>query len=123
MGDCCTPGAAGRPRSTPISTTTPAFINGLVSLYEAGFDERWIDAAVELADQMLAHFADRDDGGFFFTADDGEQLIARQKDLQDSATPSGNSMAATALVRLGKLTGRHGLSGSGASARCDRPWV
>ncbi len=84
-----------------------SFINALVSLYEAGFDERWIDAAVELADQMLAHFTDRDYGGFFYTADDGEQLITRQKDLQDSATPSGNSMAATALVRLGKLTGRN----------------
>jgi uncharacterized protein YyaL (SSP411 family) len=83
-----------------------SFINGLVSLYEASFDEHWIDAAVELADQMLAHFADRDNGGFFYTPDDGEQLIARQKDLQDGATPSGSSMAATALVRLGKLTGR-----------------
>ncbi len=83
------------------------FINGLVSLYEAGFDERYIDAAIELADQMIAHFADRDGGGFFYTPDDGEQLISRQKDLQDSATPSGNSMAATALLRLGKLTGRN----------------
>ncbi len=45
-------------------------------------------------------------GGFFYTPDDGEQLITRQKDLQDGATPSGNSMAATAFVRLGKLTGR-----------------
>ncbi|MEX2137942.1 MAG: thioredoxin domain-containing protein [Pirellulales bacterium] len=81
-------------------------INALVSVYEAGFDERYIDAAVELADQMIAHFADATGGGFFYTPDDGEQLISRQKDLQDSATPSGNSMAATALVRLGKLTGR-----------------
>jgi uncharacterized protein YyaL (SSP411 family) len=81
-------------------------INALVSVYEATFDERHIDAAVELAEQMLAHFADREGGGFFYTPDDGEQLISRQKDLQDSATPSGNSMAATALVRLGKLTGQ-----------------
>ncbi|MDZ4818586.1 MAG: thioredoxin domain-containing protein [Planctomycetota bacterium] len=81
-------------------------INGLVSLYEASFNERFISAATELADQMLAHFSDLDGGGFFFTADDHEELIARQKDMQDSATPSGNSMAATALLRLGKLTGR-----------------
>jgi uncharacterized protein YyaL (SSP411 family) len=81
-------------------------INALVSLYEAYFVERYIDAAIELADQMIAHFADSAGGGFFYTPDDGEQLISRQKDLQDSATPSGNSMAATALVRLGKLTGR-----------------
>jgi uncharacterized protein YyaL (SSP411 family) len=80
--------------------------NGLISLYEAGFDERYIEEAVHLADIMLAHFADRDGGGFFFTADDHEALVARQKDWQDSSTPSGNAMAATALLRLGKLTGR-----------------
>src|SRR4029077_4902394 len=44
--------------------------------------------------------------GFYFTADDHEALVARQKDWQDSSTPSGNAMAATALLRLGKLTGR-----------------
>ncbi|MCH8923306.1 MAG: thioredoxin domain-containing protein [Planctomycetes bacterium] len=80
--------------------------NALISLYEAGFDERWIDEAVRLADIMLARFHDADGGGFFFTADDHEELIARNKDAQDNATPSGSSMAATALVRLGKLTGR-----------------
>ncbi|MCA9206192.1 MAG: hypothetical protein KDA59_24235, partial [Planctomycetales bacterium] len=46
------------------------------------------------------------DGGFYFTAEDHEQLIARNKDLHDASVPSGNAMAATALVRLGKLTGR-----------------
>src|SRR5262249_6285889 len=80
--------------------------DGLISLYEAGFDERYINEAVKLADIMLAHFADRDGGGFFFTADDHEALVARQKDWQDSSTPSGNAMAATALLRLGKFTGR-----------------
>src|SRR5262249_54142639 len=45
-------------------------------------------------------------GGFFYTADDHEQLIARHKDIQDSSVPSGNALAATVLVRLGKLTGR-----------------
>jgi uncharacterized protein YyaL (SSP411 family) len=97
----------GRAKVNAYLDDYAAFINGLVSLYEASFDEPWIDAAVELADQMLVHFLDRDSGGFFYTGDDAEQLITRQKDLQDSATPSGNSMAATALVRLGKLTGRH----------------
>lgn len=81
-------------------------VNALVSLYEATFEERWIDRAVELADGMLAHFADKQGSGFFFTADDHEQLIARNKDLHDSSVPSGNAMAATGLVRLGKLTGR-----------------
>ena len=80
--------------------------NGLVTLYEAGFEERWIDEAVRLADTVLEHFRDDDEGGFFFTADDHEQLISRNKDLQDSSVPSGNSMAALMLLRLGRLCGR-----------------
>jgi uncharacterized protein YyaL (SSP411 family) len=80
--------------------------NGLVSLYEANFNERSIDEAVGLMDVVLAHFADADGGGFFYTADDHEQLITRTKELTDSSTPSGNGLAATALMRLGKLLGR-----------------
>jgi len=90
----------------------PAFVddyaslaNALVSIYEAGGSESYIAAAVQLAETMLAQFADPA-GGFFFTASDHEQLIARQKDWQDSSVPSGNALAATALIRLGKLTGR-----------------
>lgn len=82
------------------------FVNALVTLYETNFDERWIDEAVRLADIMLRHFEDKETGGFFYTADDHEQLIARNKDFHDASVPSGNGMAATALVRLGKLTGR-----------------
>jgi uncharacterized protein YyaL (SSP411 family) len=82
------------------------FINSLVTLYETNFDERWIDEAVRLADIMRKHFEDKDHGGFFFTADDHEQLIARNKDFHDASVPSGNGMAATALIRLGKLTGK-----------------
>jgi uncharacterized protein YyaL (SSP411 family) len=54
---------------------------------------------------MLDHFWDVDNGGLFSTADDGEQLVARQKDLMDNATPAANSVAAVALLRLGALTG------------------
>jgi uncharacterized protein YyaL (SSP411 family) len=80
--------------------------NALVTLYEASFEERWVNAAVELADTMLTAFDDQESGGFFYTAADHEQLISRQKDVQDSSVPSGNSMAATVLLRLGKLCGR-----------------
>ncbi|MEM6331577.1 MAG: thioredoxin domain-containing protein, partial [Planctomycetota bacterium] len=87
-----------------------AVANGLVSLYEATLltepDERYLDAAAELLDAVLARFADAERGGFFYTADDHEALITRNRDLTDNATPGGNSLAATALVRLGKLTGR-----------------
>jgi uncharacterized protein YyaL (SSP411 family) len=80
--------------------------NALVSLYEADFNTRWVDESARLADVMLARFADAEAGGFFYTADDHEQLIARNKDFLDQSVPSGNAMAATALVRLAKLTGR-----------------
>ncbi len=83
------------------------FINALVTLYESTLHEPWIDEAARLADLMRLHFEDSAGGGFFFTADDHEQLIARNKDFHDASVPSGNGMAATALIRLGKLTGRH----------------
>jgi uncharacterized protein YyaL (SSP411 family) len=76
-----------------------------VSLYEANFDAVWLERASDLADTLLKHFADPT-GGFYFTADDHEQLIIRNIDLHDSSVPSGNAMAATALVRLGKITGK-----------------
>ena len=79
-------------------------IEGLLALYETTFDERWFVAARELADTMLAHFADAG-GGFFDTSDDAEALVTRPKDLQDNAVPSGNAMAATVLLKLGAFTG------------------
>ncbi len=82
-----------------------AMVNALVSLFEADGNSDWISAAVELADMILTHFR-ADDGGFYFTAEDHEQLIVRNKDLHESSVPSGNSLAATGLWRLGKLTGR-----------------
>jgi uncharacterized protein YyaL (SSP411 family) len=82
-------------------------INAFVTLYEASFEENWISEAVRLADIVIEHFSDLENGGFYFTADDHEQLIMRNKDIQDSSVPSGNSMAATSLWRLGKLCGRN----------------
>ena len=82
--------------------------DGLLSLYEATFDERWIGWAKELVTLMRAHFADESRGGFFDTSDDHESLIHRPKDLQDNAIPSGNAVAAKALLKLGLLTGEHG---------------
>jgi hypothetical protein len=79
--------------------------DGLLALYEATFEKRWVDWACELAELMLTHFRDTNNGGFFDTSDDHEKLIHRPKDLQDNAVPSGNSMAASALMRLSLLTG------------------
>jgi uncharacterized protein YyaL (SSP411 family) len=82
-----------------------ALANGLISLYEATFDGDQLVEAARLLDIVLAHFADREGGGFFYTADDHEQLIARNKDATDASVPSASALAATALIRLGKLTG------------------
>jgi uncharacterized protein YyaL (SSP411 family) len=79
--------------------------NALVSLYEATFDAARLVEAARLADLMLEHFADKQGGGFFFTADDHEQLIARNREVADSSTPAASAMAVTALVRLSKLSG------------------
>ena len=82
-----------------------AFARGLVALYEATFESRWLAEAVRLTKIMQTQFADEAHGGFFQTGIAHEQLIVRRKDLIDNAIPSGNSMAAELLLRLAKLTG------------------
>ncbi|MFO0908294.1 MAG: thioredoxin domain-containing protein [Isosphaeraceae bacterium] len=84
-------------------------IDALTRLFEATGTPRWLDAAGRLADTLIAEFSDPDDGGCFYTGLSHETLIARTKDAYDNATPSGNAMAATALLRLGHLLGRNDL--------------
>jgi uncharacterized protein YyaL (SSP411 family) len=78
--------------------------DGLLALYEATANERWYTAARDLAETVLARFADPD-GGFVDTADDAERLVARPRSLEDNALPSGNAMTALVLLRLAALTG------------------
>ncbi len=85
-----------------------ALIGALITLYETTGEDRWIERATQLTDVTLAHFSDPDGGAFFYTADDHESLIDRPKDAIDSSVPSGNGLLATALLRLGKLSGRAG---------------
>jgi uncharacterized protein len=80
-------------------------IDGLLSLYEATFDLRWISAAEDLAGKMTDRFWDPQEKNFFFTPDDHEALIHRPKEIYDNALPSGNSVAAGALLRLAAFTG------------------
>lgn len=96
----------GRARYDAYLDDYTFLIQSLVTLYEASFEERWIDEAVRLAEIVQEHFADEATGGFYFTADDHEPLLTRTKDLYESSLPSGNAMAATALFRLGRLCGR-----------------
>ena len=83
-------------------------LEALLTLYESTFEVRWFDAARELAETMIARFADPERGGFFTTSEDHEALIARRKELGDHPIPSGNSSAALGLLRLAALTGEHG---------------
>jgi uncharacterized protein YyaL (SSP411 family) len=91
-------------------------IDGLTRLYEATGEPRWIEGALDLARLLIDEFADAEQGDFFYTGKSHEALIARTKDLFDNATPSGNAMAATALLRLGALTGRDDLRSAGRAA-------
>ncbi len=75
----------------------------LLELYQTDYNPRWFTAAQELADEIIRRFADPD-GGFFDTPGDGESLLIRPRDVQDNATPSGNSMAAEALIKLAAYT-------------------
>jgi uncharacterized protein YyaL (SSP411 family) len=79
---------------------------GLIELYEATFDTRYLEEALRLQDVMLEHFWDEEGDGFFFKADDSEKLLVRHKEFRDGAIPSGNSVAFLNLVRLSRLTGR-----------------
>jgi uncharacterized protein YyaL (SSP411 family) len=78
-------------------------IDGLLELYQTTFEPRWFVAAQELTQTMLNHFQ-APDGGFYDTSDDHETLITRPRDLQDNATPSGNAMAVTTLLKLAGFT-------------------
>jgi len=79
---------------------------GLIELYEATFQARYLEEALGLARHMEELFWDAQGGGFFLTAVDGEPLLMRPREVTDGAVPSGNSVAALNLLRLGRLTAR-----------------
>ena len=81
------------------------FADGLIELYQVSGEDRYLHAARGLADAMITEFWDEENGGFFFTSNDHEELIVRNKDFVDNATPSGNSVAADVLLRLAKFYG------------------
>jgi uncharacterized protein YyaL (SSP411 family) len=81
-------------------------IEGLLTLYETTGELRWLNESLTLADKMIEEFWDSENGAFFFTGENHEKLIVRSKDYFDNATPSGNSVAAQALLRLALITDR-----------------
>ena len=80
-------------------------VDAILELLQARWSDEALAFAIELADRLLEHFEDERQGGFYFTSDDHEQLIQRPKPMSDDAMPSGNGIAASALLRLGYLLG------------------
>ncbi|MFL5312497.1 MAG: thioredoxin domain-containing protein, partial [Myxococcales bacterium] len=78
---------------------------GLVDLFEATGEARWLREARALHEELEARFADRENGGYFRTPEGGEELLAREKPGYDGAEPTGNSVAALTLLRLEAITG------------------
>jgi uncharacterized protein YyaL (SSP411 family) len=95
----------GRARIGAFLEDYALLADALVSLYETTFDPRWLREARALGDGMLERFWEEEQGIFFDTARDAEKLVVRPRSLYDSATPSGNSAATLALLRLAELTG------------------
>ena len=96
---------APRARHAALAVDLAALVDAFTRLGEASGERRWARHAAEVADVLLDNHWDPNLGGLFTTAYDGEQLVVRQKDLLDNATPSANSLAAIGLMRLAALTG------------------
>jgi uncharacterized protein len=82
------------------------YADGLIALYEATGETRWLEEAQAITERMNEEFWDEAEGGFFYTGKSHEELIVRSKDYFDNATPSGNSVAAEVLLRMAVLTGK-----------------
>jgi uncharacterized protein YyaL (SSP411 family) len=80
-------------------------LDAVLELLQTRFSTAHLDYAIWLAECLLQNFEDRDNGGFWFTSHDHEQLLHRPKPMADDAMPSGNGIAAFALARLGWLLG------------------
>lgn len=78
---------------------------GLLELYEATFNVKYLQTSLDLNNDMTKHFQDAKNGGFFLSADDGESLLIRQKEIYDGAIPSGNSIAMLNLLKIARITG------------------
>jgi uncharacterized protein YyaL (SSP411 family) len=95
----------GRPSGGGFLDDHANVAHGLVELHVATGEARWLLEARRIAERATELFADEAHGGFFLAPHDGESLAARSKDLDDDPIPSGNSMMASVLVRLGRIWG------------------
>lgn len=96
----------GKARILAYSEDYANLIDGLTELFQVYPDPKYLKMIELLSDVLIEKFWDKQEGGFFFTSDEHEELGIRQKDFQDNAIPSGNSVAAETLLKLSKLTGK-----------------
>ena len=82
---------------------------GLIELYQTSFDLEYLKLALDLNQDLLEYFWDREQGGLYLYGSDGEELITRPKEIRDGALPSGNAIAAFNFWRLAQLTGDESL--------------
>jgi hypothetical protein len=83
----------------------PFVADGLLALYEATFDQRWLDESISLADRMIELFWDDAVGGFYDTGAEHDELVVRPRDVLDNAQPCGGSVATDVLLKLAVITG------------------
>jgi len=96
---------AGQAKGTGYLEDYADVANGLLELHIATGELRWLEEANRLARLAVELFADEERGGFYLSPVDGEELVARKKDLEDQPTPSGNSMLAYVLLKLARIYG------------------
>lgn len=100
-----------QPNATPhaqhagLAQDLAHLVDAFTRVYELTSDHQWLELATRAANTLMSDFWDADNGGFFTVSEQAEQLVVRQKDLMDNATPSANSVAANAFLRLASLTG------------------
>jgi uncharacterized protein YyaL (SSP411 family) len=104
------PDLAARPGPLAYAADYAWLVEAFTRLGEATGRQSWTELARETASGLIELFWDHASGGFFTYGKDGEELIARMKDLLDGAIPSANGVAAAALARLGELTGDSSLT-------------
>jgi hypothetical protein len=77
---------------------------GLLELYMASLDIKYLNAAINLNKTLIKYFWDDKNNGFYFTASDSEKILIREKKIYDSATPAGNSVELLNLIHIARLT-------------------
>jgi uncharacterized protein YyaL (SSP411 family) len=113
-GDIVRSRRAGRASGPGFLDDYANLAHGLYELHVATGDPRWLRESHRVALEAVDRFRDDERGGFFLTAHDGEELVARKKDFDDHPTPSGNSMLAYVLLRLARIWGDDELERSAA---------